>query len=63
MNPIPMRFGGYQPPASVHNRAAEIFGTVLRTQLGSRSNSASMAISWPPVVRLPIYSAWSKAAR
>ena len=36
MNPIPMRFGGYQPPASVHNQAAEIFGVALRTQLGQQ---------------------------
>ena len=34
MNLISMRFGGYQPPASVHNQAAEIFGAALRTQLG-----------------------------
>jgi tripartite ATP-independent transporter DctP family solute receptor len=36
MNPIPMRFGGYQPPASVHNRAAQMFGAALRTQLGEQ---------------------------
>ena len=36
MNPIPMRFGGYQPPASVHNQAAEIFGAALRAQLGEQ---------------------------
>jgi tripartite ATP-independent transporter DctP family solute receptor len=36
MTPIPMRFGGYQPPASVHNQAAEIFGAALRTQLGDQ---------------------------
>ena len=29
-----MRFGGYQPPVSVHNRAAEVFGEALSTRLG-----------------------------
>ena len=27
-------FGGYQPPASIHNRAAEIFGATLLEELG-----------------------------
>jgi C4-dicarboxylate-binding protein DctP len=29
-----MRFGGYQPPVSVHNRAAVVFGEALTTRLG-----------------------------
>ena len=31
-----MRFGGYQPPASIHNRAARRFGDVLEQTLGDR---------------------------
>ena len=31
-----IRFGGYQPPASVHNQAAEILGQQLTAQLGDR---------------------------
>ena len=27
--PVHMRFGGYQPPASVHNQAAEVFQHAL----------------------------------
>jgi tripartite ATP-independent transporter DctP family solute receptor len=34
MDPIPIRFGGYQPPTSVHNRAAAIFGQNLVDKLG-----------------------------
>jgi TRAP-type C4-dicarboxylate transport system substrate-binding protein len=34
MHPLSLRFGGYQPPTSVHTKAAEVFGTALRTQLG-----------------------------
>ncbi len=34
MASIPIRFGGYQPPASVHNKAAEVFGNTLATRLG-----------------------------
>ena len=34
MPPIHLRFGGYQPPASIHNRAAECFGHSLQTRLG-----------------------------
>lgn len=33
-NPIEIRFGGYQPPASVHNRAAAQFGETLAGTLG-----------------------------
>ena len=36
MTPITIRFGGYQPPASIHNRAARRFGEVLEEQLGDR---------------------------
>ncbi|HSF29125.1 MAG TPA: TRAP transporter substrate-binding protein [Candidatus Tectomicrobia bacterium] len=32
--PITISFGGYQPNASVHNRAAESLGQALRTSLG-----------------------------
>jgi TRAP-type C4-dicarboxylate transport system substrate-binding protein len=34
MNPIEIRFGGYQPPASVHSRAAARFGETLAATLG-----------------------------
>ena len=34
--PIPMRFGGYQPPASIHNQAARAFGAALARRLGDR---------------------------
>ncbi len=34
MDPITIRFGGYQPPTSVHSRAAEIFGRRLTDRLG-----------------------------
>lgn len=36
MNPVVIKFGGYQKPASVHNRAAALFGEVLRQKLGDR---------------------------
>ena len=32
--PLKIELGGYQPPSSVHNRAAEIFGNELRARLG-----------------------------
>ena len=32
--PIDIRFGGYQPPVSVHNQAAEVFGKALAVRLG-----------------------------
>jgi TRAP-type C4-dicarboxylate transport system substrate-binding protein len=35
-DPIVMKFGGYQPPASIHNQAAELFGQRLRQKLGDR---------------------------
>ena len=31
-----MKFGGYQPPASIHNQAAGRFGELLRAKLGDR---------------------------
>jgi C4-dicarboxylate-binding protein DctP len=34
MPPVTIRFGGYQPPASVHNRAAEMLGAALAERLG-----------------------------
>jgi len=34
MEPINIRFGGYQPPTSVHNKAADVFGNALTTRLG-----------------------------
>jgi C4-dicarboxylate-binding protein DctP len=34
MDPITIRFGGYQPPTSVHSKAAEIFGRRLADGLG-----------------------------
>lgn len=36
MDPIEFRFGGYQEPASIHNRAAAYFGERLRQRLGDR---------------------------
>ena len=36
MNPIVIRFGGYQKPASIHNRAAARFGEILKSRLGNR---------------------------
>jgi TRAP-type C4-dicarboxylate transport system substrate-binding protein len=35
MPPIHIRFGDYQPPASVHNKAAEVLGHTLATRLGA----------------------------
>ena len=34
MGSIPINFGGYQPPASIHNKAAEFFGRHLADRLG-----------------------------
>ena len=34
MSKLTINMGGYQPPASVHNRAAEIFGQELKNRLG-----------------------------
>lgn len=34
--PIVLKFGGYQEPASIHNRAAGRFGELLQKQLGDR---------------------------
>ena len=34
MQPVHIRFGGYQPPASVHDKAAAILGEALATRLG-----------------------------
>jgi TRAP-type transport system periplasmic protein len=36
MQPITIRFGGYQKPASIHTRAAVQFGEVLAERLGER---------------------------
>jgi len=36
MQPIVIRCGGYQKPASVHNRAAVRFGEILKRDLGER---------------------------
>src|SRR5262245_41930198 len=36
MQSIPMKFGGYQPPASIHNQAARRFGERLEQKLGDR---------------------------
>jgi TRAP-type C4-dicarboxylate transport system substrate-binding protein len=36
MGPITLKFGGYQPPASIHNRAARRFGELLEQRLGNR---------------------------
>jgi TRAP-type C4-dicarboxylate transport system substrate-binding protein len=34
--PLRLKFGGYQEPASIHNRAAGRFGEVLKARLGER---------------------------
>ena len=36
MTAIPLKFGGYQEPASIHNRAAGRFGELLKKKLGDR---------------------------
>jgi TRAP-type C4-dicarboxylate transport system substrate-binding protein len=36
MDPITIRFGGYQPSASIHNQAARRFGDVVAEKLGDR---------------------------
>jgi len=36
MNPIVIKAGGYQPPASIHNRSAGRFGELLGEKLGDR---------------------------
>jgi TRAP-type transport system periplasmic protein len=36
MSAITLKFGGYQKPASIHNRAAARFGAILKAQLGAR---------------------------
>jgi len=36
MTSVALRFGGYQEPASIHNRSAAYFGERLRSRLGDR---------------------------
>lgn len=36
MTAVLLKFGGYQEPASVHNRAADRFGELLKQELGGR---------------------------
>ncbi len=36
MSPLTLKFGGYQEPASIHNRAAGRFGEILKETLGER---------------------------
>ena len=36
MNRLALKFGGYQPPASIHNQAATRFGELLTQRLGDR---------------------------
>jgi TRAP-type C4-dicarboxylate transport system substrate-binding protein len=36
MTPLTLKFGGYQEPASIHNRAASRFGELLGQKLGGR---------------------------
>src|SRR5712691_2758917 len=36
MNQLTLKFGGYQPPASIHNQAARQFGERLADTLGDR---------------------------
>ncbi len=33
--PLHIRFGGYQPPASVHSRGAAVLGQALAARLGA----------------------------
>lgn len=35
MAPLALHFGGYQPPTSVHTRAAEVFGQTVTDRLGA----------------------------
>ena len=35
MNPLKIRFGGYQPPNSIHTKAALAFGEALTSRLNS----------------------------
>lgn len=37
MEPIVMKFGGYQAPASVHNQAGRRFGEILKQRLGDET--------------------------
>ena len=54
MKPIALKFGGYQEPASIHNRAAGRFGELLKRKLGgsvgsrraARQRAAAMASSF-----------------
>jgi TRAP-type C4-dicarboxylate transport system substrate-binding protein len=36
MERLTLKFGGYQPPASIHNQAARRFGELLQQELGDR---------------------------
>ncbi len=36
MEPLVLKFGGYQEPASIHNQAARRFGDLLKQSLGDR---------------------------
>jgi TRAP-type C4-dicarboxylate transport system substrate-binding protein len=36
LTPVHLKFGGYQEPASIHNRAAGRFGELLKERLGDR---------------------------
>jgi TRAP-type C4-dicarboxylate transport system substrate-binding protein len=36
MSPLTLKFGGYQAPASIHNRAAQAFGDAMKARLGDR---------------------------
>jgi TRAP-type C4-dicarboxylate transport system substrate-binding protein len=36
VTPVTLKFGGYQEPASIHNRAAARFGELLKEKLGDR---------------------------
>ena len=44
MAPIVMKFGGYQEPASIHNRAAARFGELLKEKLGDRAGFELMFV-------------------
>ena len=63
MQPIHIRFGGYQPSTSVHNKAADALGGELTAPWAPRCRSTLMVTSSPPAIRLPICWLWSKAGR
>jgi len=66
VQPIVIRCGGYQPPASIHNRAAEAFGRGLAARLGdtvrfeldgnivARGHNAADLLEWVRIGRVEL---------